>query len=365
MTRLFILLVLVGAWSLLGQEIKMTDGEVISFKSIKRTEPDGLVILTESGVSKIRFAKMSEEDQKRYGYDPAKAESFLTGKKQEVADQTKEINSPPTAGKPNDIPKSSEERIREAFTINSNNPSKSDDLTYKRAEFNLSLVENEVISENLGIVGAKKWNRPPCVSGESMYVEVPFIQTAYAFKNRRAPDERKIATNAELEKEVVKRGLAGTIVSCFSMILNCYGENKTPREWCGLFSGTPYATNTINSQYDYWYANSVAALRKLNYQWTFTDTYRKNSYDFSQGVKLIKKSLDMGCPCVVNVNYGAGHDKWNGVVINGYDGTGVYIIDPNLAPPGIRIISYSNFEKIWRTLDGIDVRYLVTTSLKK
>jgi hypothetical protein len=47
-----------------GEEIKMADGEIITFTSIKRKEPDGLIILTDSGVPKIKFKQMSEESQR-------------------------------------------------------------------------------------------------------------------------------------------------------------------------------------------------------------------------------------------------------------------------------------------------------------
>ena len=64
MRRLFIALMLGVASCLSGEEIKMADGEIITFTSIKRKEPDGLIILTDSGVPKIKFKQMSEESQR-------------------------------------------------------------------------------------------------------------------------------------------------------------------------------------------------------------------------------------------------------------------------------------------------------------
>ena len=82
MRHLLPLLVLLAGFSSYGEELKMADGEIFTFESIKKTEPDGLVVLTDSGVSKIRFSKMSEEDKMRYGYDPAKEKVFQEAKQQ-------------------------------------------------------------------------------------------------------------------------------------------------------------------------------------------------------------------------------------------------------------------------------------------
>jgi hypothetical protein len=39
-------LVLFAGFSAYGEELKMADGEIITFESIKKREPDGLVVLT-------------------------------------------------------------------------------------------------------------------------------------------------------------------------------------------------------------------------------------------------------------------------------------------------------------------------------
>jgi hypothetical protein len=42
---------------------------------VSRVEPDGVVLVYKSGVVKVYFAELPEEIQKRFGYDPAKAEN--------------------------------------------------------------------------------------------------------------------------------------------------------------------------------------------------------------------------------------------------------------------------------------------------
>lgn len=48
--------------------------------TISRVEPDGVVIQHSAGVTKVLFADLSEADQKRFNYDPAKATAFQAEK---------------------------------------------------------------------------------------------------------------------------------------------------------------------------------------------------------------------------------------------------------------------------------------------
>ncbi len=62
----------------------LTDGTKYENVSIKRVEPDGIVVVTDSGISKIPFSKLSPEVQAAHGYDPNSADEF---KKQQQAQQ--------------------------------------------------------------------------------------------------------------------------------------------------------------------------------------------------------------------------------------------------------------------------------------
>ena len=88
------ILLLLSASCIFGikaEEIKMADGEDIPFLAIKKNEPDGLLVLTDSGVRKIRFSKMSDESQRQYGYNREKELTFIAQKIQAEANRYKQL----------------------------------------------------------------------------------------------------------------------------------------------------------------------------------------------------------------------------------------------------------------------------------
>jgi len=62
-----------SAWA---EDISTLDGRKFSTELISSVEPDGLKITTSDGIEKIPFANLSEEIQRKYGYEPAKAAQF-------------------------------------------------------------------------------------------------------------------------------------------------------------------------------------------------------------------------------------------------------------------------------------------------
>lgn len=61
--------------SLCAETFTTSDGEQISGE-VKRVEPDGIVLITDSGVHKVKFKELPADVSQKYGYDPAKAEQF-------------------------------------------------------------------------------------------------------------------------------------------------------------------------------------------------------------------------------------------------------------------------------------------------
>ena len=64
-----------------GESLSATDGATFDKISFKRVEPDGLYIEYTPpgggvGMSKIKFSRLSPEQQKVFGYDPDKAKDF-------------------------------------------------------------------------------------------------------------------------------------------------------------------------------------------------------------------------------------------------------------------------------------------------
>jgi hypothetical protein len=60
----------------LADDFKTIDGKEYKNAKVSRVEPDGLVLITKSGLSKVYFAKLPKEVQERFNYDPQKAAEF-------------------------------------------------------------------------------------------------------------------------------------------------------------------------------------------------------------------------------------------------------------------------------------------------
>jgi hypothetical protein len=61
------------------------NGKEYKDATVSRIEPDGLVLKTKSGISKVYFTELPKEVQKRYGYDPQKAAEFNNSERAAVA----------------------------------------------------------------------------------------------------------------------------------------------------------------------------------------------------------------------------------------------------------------------------------------
>jgi len=59
-----------------AEDIVTTSGVIYSNVTVKRAEPDNLVLLTSKGVLHIPFTELPQELGTKYGYDPAKAAEY-------------------------------------------------------------------------------------------------------------------------------------------------------------------------------------------------------------------------------------------------------------------------------------------------
>ena len=60
----------------LADDFKTIDGKEYNNAKVTRVEPDGIVLITTSGVSKVYFTELPKEVQERFHYDAAKATAF-------------------------------------------------------------------------------------------------------------------------------------------------------------------------------------------------------------------------------------------------------------------------------------------------
>jgi len=62
----------------LADDFKTIDGKEYKDAKISRVEPDGLVLITKSGISKVYFSELPKDVQEKFHYDPQKAAEFTS-----------------------------------------------------------------------------------------------------------------------------------------------------------------------------------------------------------------------------------------------------------------------------------------------
>jgi hypothetical protein len=60
----------------LADDFKTIDGKEYKDAKVSRVEPDGIVLRTKSGISKVYFVELPKEVQERFHYDAAKANAY-------------------------------------------------------------------------------------------------------------------------------------------------------------------------------------------------------------------------------------------------------------------------------------------------
>jgi hypothetical protein len=70
-----------GLGRIFADDFKLTDGREYKGVTVTRAEPDGIMVMTDSGIEKIPFSLLPKEVQTKYGYDPQKAAQFQAEEK--------------------------------------------------------------------------------------------------------------------------------------------------------------------------------------------------------------------------------------------------------------------------------------------
>src|SRR5207244_377606 len=76
----------------LAEDFKTVNGKEYKNATVSRVEPDGIVLKTKSGITKVYFVELPKEVQKRFGYDPAalqKSEAVSTPTERATVDKPK------------------------------------------------------------------------------------------------------------------------------------------------------------------------------------------------------------------------------------------------------------------------------------
>jgi hypothetical protein len=75
--RLILFVVLAASLSLaLGDDFKTTAGKEYKDATVTRVEPDGIIVKTKSGISKLYFGELPREVQERFHYNPQTATAY-------------------------------------------------------------------------------------------------------------------------------------------------------------------------------------------------------------------------------------------------------------------------------------------------
>jgi thiol-disulfide isomerase/thioredoxin len=74
--KILTLLILCFATVAFADDFKAVDGKEYKNVTVSRVEPDGIVLITSSGISKVYFTELPKEVQERFHYDAATAAAY-------------------------------------------------------------------------------------------------------------------------------------------------------------------------------------------------------------------------------------------------------------------------------------------------
>ena len=74
--KTFTFLILCFASVALADDFKAIDGKEYKNVTVSRVEPDGIVLVSKSGISKVYFTELPKEVQERFHYDAAQAAAY-------------------------------------------------------------------------------------------------------------------------------------------------------------------------------------------------------------------------------------------------------------------------------------------------
>ena len=74
--KLFTILLLSFAAAALSEDFKTVNGKEYNDATVTRVEPDGIVVKTNSGITKVYFTELPKDVQEHFHYDAGKAASY-------------------------------------------------------------------------------------------------------------------------------------------------------------------------------------------------------------------------------------------------------------------------------------------------
>jgi hypothetical protein len=74
--KVFTLFILCFASAVVAEDFTTVNGKEYTEATVTRVDPDGIVVKTKSGITKLYFTELPKEVQERFHYDSAKAASY-------------------------------------------------------------------------------------------------------------------------------------------------------------------------------------------------------------------------------------------------------------------------------------------------
>jgi hypothetical protein len=74
--KVFTLFILCFTSAVVAEDFTTVNGKEYTEATVTRVDPDGIVVKTESGITKLYFTELPKEVQERFHYDSAKAASY-------------------------------------------------------------------------------------------------------------------------------------------------------------------------------------------------------------------------------------------------------------------------------------------------
>jgi hypothetical protein len=82
--KLFTLSIICFASITLAEDFKTVDGQEYKNATLSRVEPDGIVLVTSSGISKVYFTELPKDVQDHFHYDAAQATAYTANQNAQV-----------------------------------------------------------------------------------------------------------------------------------------------------------------------------------------------------------------------------------------------------------------------------------------
>jgi uncharacterized protein YvpB len=173
--------------------------------------------------------------------------------------------------------------------------------------------------DTVGIVEAGHFTPPPNKPGKSGYIKLA---------HQRQETNQCVPTSA-------------------SMVLQHFGYPATPRELKVLSRHQKYDPAKEFKDFTITMFNDlISGISTLGFTWQEL-TYRNSRAGAKNGLADIRKAIDGSNPVLIDTSLYGGHT----FVVIGYDeaAQNLIIMDPAIADPGIRVISYKDIEEIWNS----------------